>query len=247
MSNAFDPPMLSNPEAIPGDGEIRSVSINPFVYLVRGKSLLGDDYWLFVLISFVAFFLGTIVPFNILMGPMLVGVYMCMAAKERGERLEVGMVFNGFDRFVDALLVFLILAVANIIIFVPIAFGLIVGFASAEASGNQALTAILAIGSIPLVIIIAVLTYFPVMFAYQLIADRGTTAPNTIKLSFRGAWKNALGVVIYMLVAGFLSFIATALCIVPFFLFLPISLAGLFVYYRDVFGLLSSEMSPYRS
>ena len=57
------------------------------------------QYWLFVGMTFVAFFIGSAVPFGILMGPMMCGIYLTCFAQRRREPVEFGLLFKGFDFF----------------------------------------------------------------------------------------------------------------------------------------------------
>ena len=55
----------------------RQISINPIDLYKRSLALMGDQYWLFVAMTFLAILIGSVVPFGILMGPMFVGLYLC--------------------------------------------------------------------------------------------------------------------------------------------------------------------------
>src|SRR5437899_7283622 len=70
--------------------------------LNAGWAAIKDRYWLFVGITLVATLLGGAVPI-VLIGPMMCGLYMCLLAKMRGEPIEFGLLFKGFDYFVPAL------------------------------------------------------------------------------------------------------------------------------------------------
>src|SRR5207237_10762057 len=70
--------------------------------LTAGWAVIKDRYWLFVGITLVATLLGGAVPI-VLIGPMMCGLYMCLLAKMRGEPIEFGLLFKGFDYFVPAL------------------------------------------------------------------------------------------------------------------------------------------------
>ena len=66
--------------------------------------------------------IGGAVPV-VLIGPMMCGLYLCLFAKMRGEPVEFGMLFKGFDYFVQGLVaaaiqtlpVILIMAVGQVI------------------------------------------------------------------------------------------------------------------------------------
>jgi hypothetical protein len=243
MSNAYESVYHSTEHITTNDVGIGTASSNPFEYLARGKALLGNDYWTFVLMSFIALFLGSLVPFGLLMAPMMVGMYQSLIAKERGEPIEVGMVFKGFDRFVDAFLVVLILTGILMVVMVP--FSIVLIILMIAASNDPTSSLIVTLLSLPVMLLLALFGNFPLMFAYQLIADRGTVAFTAIKLSWKAAWKNALAVILLVLVSGLIGMFLSLLCFFPFFLFLPISFASMFVLYRDVFGGGPTPAQPY--
>src|ERR1043166_5315442 len=76
--------------------------VSPVECLNAGWAAIKDRYWLFVGITLVATLLGGAVPI-VLIGPMMCGLYMCLLAKMRGEPIEFGLLFKGFDYFVPAL------------------------------------------------------------------------------------------------------------------------------------------------
>ena len=78
------------------------MSFAPIALYKRSYALLGEQYWLFFGITLVGIFLGSLVPFGILMGPMMVGIYMCFADRERGKQVEFGTLFKGFDQFANS-------------------------------------------------------------------------------------------------------------------------------------------------
>src|SRR5918994_6075848 len=86
----------------PNPVEFRSGVISPVECVKEGWQLIKDRYWLFLGITLVAMLVGGAVPV-VLIGPMMVGLYLCLFAKMRGEPVEFGMLFKGFDYFVQGL------------------------------------------------------------------------------------------------------------------------------------------------
>src|SRR5678816_1664037 len=71
--------------------------VQPMACLRGGYDLVRSQYWLFVGMALVAIIVGSVVPFGILMGPMMCGLYLAMFRKHRGESVEFGILFKGFD------------------------------------------------------------------------------------------------------------------------------------------------------
>jgi uncharacterized membrane protein len=235
--NPYTQPANQSYTGTVSDESIRKVEIRPFELLSRGKQLLGEQYWIFVVMGFLTVFLGSIVPFGILMGPLLVGFHMCLRDRELGRAVEIGDLFRGFDKFVDALVAFLILMVISFVVAIP---GIIVLFALVAIAANidpsGALTVIVALIGGLMLFILCMMAYLPGFFAYQLIADRGVPGLDAVRLSVRGCMKNLGGVVVYMLLMSLISFAASLLCYIPAFLVLPIIFSSMFVLYRDIYG-----------
>ena len=117
----------SNPFAPPQTASLQSnasgpsqVSLAPIELYKRSYALMGEQYWLFVGITLVGIFLGSLVPFGILLGPMMVGIYLCFADREQGKQVEFGTLFKGFDHFANALIAVLIMVGVSVLVMIPI-------------------------------------------------------------------------------------------------------------------------------
>lgn len=222
----------------------RQVSINPFELYKRSLALMGDQYWLFVGMTLVAILVGSFVPFGILMGPMFVGLYLCFREREEGRRVEFGKLFQGFDEFVNSLIVTLILVVVSLIVIVPC---YIIGFAGMfaligvrQGNGppqvNPAALMLFVFGMAFFVFIASLFIYVPFVFAYQLVADRKIGGGQACSMSFKASLKNLFGVLLFIVFTSIVSLVAALLCYLPAFLVMPISFGALWILYRDVFG-----------
>ena len=69
--------------------------------------MIKPNYWLFFGISLLTYVLIACIPcINvILMGPVMGGVYYTAFRAMRGEPIEFGMMFKGFERFVPLMVV----------------------------------------------------------------------------------------------------------------------------------------------
>lgn len=67
----------------------RRGAVQPMVCLQAGWALVEEKYWLFVGMSFVGILLGSIVPFGILLGPMMCGIYLSLFQLRRGQAVEL--------------------------------------------------------------------------------------------------------------------------------------------------------------
>jgi len=241
------PTTTLGPKHSPKDGPIRKVNVRPLELLSRSKELIGNQYGLFLGISLVGILVGSMVPFGIVMGPMLIGIYLCFLHRQAGRQVEFGTLFKGFDQFGEGLIAYLIMVGFSIVasmvtvgLFVVVAlaaWALIAGTMEGEAAaGLGIVVGIVAYLVFFLVLmVISVLINLPFVFAFQLIADRKLSGAEAIKQSWAGAKLNFGGIVWYMLVNYFLLMLAAMACYIPAILLMPVSMGGLFLLYSDIY------------
>src|SRR5258708_37441887 len=103
----------------PDNIKFRTGVIKPVECVKEGWALIKDQYWLFLGIVFVGVFIGGAVPI-VLIGPMMVGIYICFFRRMRGEPVEFGHLFKGFDYFAQGLIAALIQMIPIVIVMVPL-------------------------------------------------------------------------------------------------------------------------------
>src|ERR1044072_3269132 len=94
-------------------------AVDPIACIKAGWELVKPQYWLFVGMCFIGFFIGSAVPLGILMGPMLCGIYITMFAQRRRDPIEFGMLFKGVDFFGRGVIAALLHAVPIVAILIP--------------------------------------------------------------------------------------------------------------------------------
>lgn len=221
----------------------QKTSIAVWDLIRRGRHFINDQYWLFLGITFVGMFLANAVPFGLIMGPMLVGINLCLLERERGEEFTFAKLFDGFDSFKESFIATLLMIAATIVVMVPLVGILIAGILVAanlnpNAAGNeQAAIAIVVVMSVFYLgaILACILVSIPFLFSFHLIADRGLSGVDAVKMSFRGVRENWFGIFRYVLVVTVISFALMLMCYVPSIFFMPIAFASLFLLYRDIF------------
>lgn len=234
----------------PNPVEFRSGVISPVECLKEGWQLIKDQYWLFLGITVVAMLVGGAVPV-VLIGPMMCGLYMCLFAKMRGAPVEFGMLFKGFDYFVQGLVaaaiqtlpVILIIAVGQVIF---VAFTLII----MPTQRGDTMPAVFFVGLVLFVLFVMIVSlaiHSLFLFAYPLVADRNLSGLDAIKLSYRAALQNLSGIIGLILLISGLGILGVLACYVGAFLVMPISFAAYAVAYRRVFpetGSLGGPVPP---
>jgi hypothetical protein len=237
----------------PDNIEFRTGVIKPVECLKEGWALIKDQYWLFLGIVLVGIFVGGAVPI-VLIGPMMVGIYICFFRRMRGETVEFGTLFKGFDYFAQGLIAALIQMIPMVVVMVPayiIMFVLMMtslprggGSMDPEASSRFLFT-FFGFELVFLVVMIAVGLIVGIffMFAFPLIADRGLSGLEATKLSIKAGKANFGGILRLLLLNFAIGMLGVLACYVGVFFIMPISLASYAVAYRRVFPPLSQNFA----
>ena len=241
------PTSMLGPKHSPKDGPIRKVNVRPIELLSRSYQLIGNQYGLFLGISLVGVLIGSMVPFGIIMGPMLIGIYLCFLHRQAGRQVEFGTLFKGFDQFTEGLVACLVMIGFSILasmvtvgLFLVLALAVFALAAGTMEGGAAAgvgigLGILIYIVCFAVLIVISVLINVPFVFAFQLIADRKLSGMEAIKQSWAGVKLNLGGIVWYMLVNYFLMMLAAMACYIPAILLMPVSFGGMFLLYSDIY------------
>ncbi len=218
--------------------------VQPIYCLKTGWSLVRDQYWLFVGMALVAIILGSLVPFGIMLGPMMCGIYLALFRRRRGEMVEFGLLFKGFDYFGESVAATLIHYVPIVIIIIPFYIVLYGGLflimprqgGEPDPSSLLGFFAVLVVfGLVMMVLIILLSVIFT--FSYPLIVDRKMSGLDAVKLSASGALANFWPLLGLLLLNGLIGFAGVLLCYVGIFLALPVTFSAIAVAYEQVFGL----------
>lgn len=220
-------------------------AVRPIVCLRESWQLIKDQYWLFVGICLVGTLIGSIIPFGILLGAMLCGIYGCYLRKLKGEQVNFGMLFKGFDHFKQSLIATLVIVIPMLTVVTPMYLWFAFSMAEKvkgmqgrpevfmEFFWTQYLPGLLTIAAIvtPISIIVATL----IMFTYPLIAERGLPALTAIKLSVESSVSNLLGLLGLMVMNVAISLVGMSCCYVGSILVMPLLLGAIVIAYKQVF------------
>jgi|SRR5882672_4773172 len=235
--------------------EFKRNAVEPIECIKRGWELIKDQYWLFVGMTVVGILIGSAIPLGILMGPMMCGIYLALFQTRRGQRIEFGILFKGFDYFGDAVIAALLHMVPIILVIVPtyILFyvGIFLTMATTTNNGEPnpaALFGFFGVFALFFFVIMILVIVLSVVFtfAYPLIVDRRMSGLNAVKLSIKAALANFWRLLAMLLLTGLLTSVGVLLCYVGAFLVMPISFAAIATAYEQVFGLgdVQSNLPP---
>ena len=228
-------------------------AVEPMTCLKEGLARIKDKYWFFVGLTFVAILVGGAVPFGILLGPMMCGLYMTFFMKRLGQPIEFGTLFKGFDHFGQSVVATLIHVVPIVIIIVPAYLLFYVGFfVTIAASGDSqepnpaAMFGFLGFMIVFWLAVVLVIIVVSILFtfSYPLIVDRRLQGIDAVKLSARAAMANFWRLLGLSLISGLMGFVGVLMCYVGAFLVMPISYSAIAVAYEQVFGISNTPVQP---
>jgi hypothetical protein len=230
--------------------EFKRNAVQPIECIKAGWELMKSQYWLFVGMTFVGMLIGSLVPFGILMGPMYCGIYLALFKTRRGEPIEFGTLFKGFDYFGDAVIAALLHVIPMVLIIAPAYVLYIVGMFTVMGTSQNgqpnpgAVFGFFGFFGVMWLVIMVLLVVMSVifLFAYPLIVDRRMSGLNAVKLSIRAGLANFWRLLAMVLLAGLLSSLGVLLCVVGMYLIIPIGFAAVAAAYEQVFGL--SDVQP---
>jgi hypothetical protein len=182
---------------------------------------------------------------------MMCGLYLALFQTRRGNPIEFGLLFKGFDYFGDSVVASLLHMIPIVVVFVPsyILFyvALFAMMSSQQRGGEPNPGAMLGFFGffavfwlVMMVLLILVSVIFT--FAYPLIVDRRLSGVEAVKLSIRAAFANFWRLLGLLMMTGLMSFVGVLFCYVGAFLVMPISFAAIAIAYEQVFGL--GEFQP---
>jgi hypothetical protein len=219
------------------------VHVAPARLLRQSVSLMGNDYWMFLAITFVGMVIGSVVPL-VIYGPMACGIYMCYFQRMRGKKADFETLFKGFDHFVESLIATLLVALATMILIVPCVLLFIVALVGMAVAGHQhaglAVVAVVAI-FVPILILVSLVVSSLFLFVYPLIVDRQYTAVPAITTSCQAVWANLGGILLMLLLYGVIACASALACGIGTIFFTPVLFGALATLYRQIFP----ELPPY--
>jgi uncharacterized membrane protein len=222
----------------------RRNAVEPIECINRAWALVKDQYWLFVGMVAIGVLIGSAIPLGILMGPMMCGLYLSFFKKRRGEAIELGTLFKGFDYFGPSVVATLLHVLPILAIVIPAYILFYVFFIlTMTVQGNDpnpgAMLGLMGMFTLFWIVMFFVIIVISIgfTFVYPLLVDRKMAAFDAIKLSFKAAMANFWRILLLMFLTGLLTIAGVVLCYVGMFLAFPITYGALAMAYEQVFGL----------
>ncbi len=212
-------------------GQIRALEIYKEAW-----EIMKPEFWPIFGIVIIGMLVASIIPIVIL-GPMMIGVFMCLLDKVDGKPASFDKLFKGFDQWAAglaiALIVMLPLFVFVFIVYIPM---IMLSIYGDRMSPDELLPFIGGVLLVELLIgIFMTILHSLLIFAFPLIADKRVGGFAAAKLSARAAWANKGGIAALFGVGIVVVFAGYVLLCVGVYLALPVIMMATTVAYRRVF------------
>lgn len=186
-------------------------------------------------------FLGSIAS-ALLMPVFMGGLWLGCDALRRGERLEVGHLFAGFQRHASKLLGLgglSLVALIVMMLIVMLIFGSTIGlmFLGGAEPGPEEINQMVASMMLAVLVLLALSIpwYMALWFAAPLIVLGGSDVVPALKTSFFACLKNIVPFLVWGIAMFILSILASIPLLLGWLLLGPVMLASIYMSYRDIF------------
>ena len=192
-------------------------------WLSEGWGLIKDDIVTFAVAALLAGLIGG-VTIGICAPAMMVGLYMMVNSRMRGEPVEIGDVFKGFQKFGPAFVAALLIGIASFAIgflagYIPVVGGIIGAVIGWVISGAM-------------------------FYMYAIIAVQQVGSIEAISISWEKTKPDLAMYTVTCFVYSLISALGIVACFVGVFVTMPLMVAAIAVAYRDNFGLEGTAAAP---
>lgn len=225
----------------------------------NGWNLVKQNYGMYFGVAIVAMILGGCIPCVslFLVGPVLGGVYFIYLRQMRGEPVEFGMMFKGFEKFVPLMVIGIIQSIPEIIgqilrITVDVGrLGLTGGrnrdfqfFQRSDPDFAIATGLLIIVALIAFVVVILALVWrLLLFFAIPLAMEHDLGAIDAIKLSIKAATSNVGGLIVLFIFEFLIMLLGFIAACIGFFFVMPVIYAASIFAYRQVFPLIEQNFN----
>ncbi|MEO5860653.1 MAG: hypothetical protein ABIR33_17105 [Pyrinomonadaceae bacterium] len=216
--------------------EFTTGQIRAFEVYKEAWAMIKPEFLPIFAIVIIGMILSSVIPV-LIMGPMMIGVFMCLLDKADGRPASFDKLFKGFDRWASGLVIALMIMLPVFafifIVYIPM---IMISIYGQRMSESEILPFIGGVLLVELVIgIFMTILHSLLIFAFPLIADKGLCGFDAARLSTRAAWANRGGIAGLFGVGILVIFAGYMLLCVGVYLALPVIMMATTVAYRKVF------------
>jgi hypothetical protein len=242
--------------------EFQRSAINPGDCVVNAWNLVTNRFWLYIGAGLLTLIMMGCVPFVslILMGPIMGGFYFLVLSDMRGDPVEFGMLFKGFEKFVPLMVVGLIQAIPGIIgqvLRFTVDMSRFAGINNPARSGPgdflqsappdlSALFAGLSMVFIALMLgfgLFALVWTILLQFAIPITLENDIGPIDAIKLSISAASANLGGIIVLLIIEALIGIVGVLALCLGYFVAVPVAWAAGVFAYRQVFPMIENNFN----
>jgi len=234
-------------------------AISPGECIGNAWNLVTRQFGLYLGLGLVTMILAGCVPCVslFLLGPIMGGYYFVVLKDMRGEPIEFGMLFKGFEKFVKLMVIGLIQAIPGIIA-EGLRFTANVADIFTQRRGGPRSTDFLlqsnglpaALAGVTLIVILLFALFFLLFaiawgitffFAIPIAIETDLGVGDSIKLGAKAGWANIGGLIVLFILCGLIGLAGVLALCIGIFVAVPVVYAAHAFAYRQVFPLLNSN------
>jgi len=239
--------------------EFQRSAISPGDGIGNAWGVVTNKFWLYIGIGLVTLIMIGCIPFlNIfLMGPVLGGFYYVVLRDMRGEPVDFGMMFKGFEKFVPLMVIGLIQSIPGVIVQVlqySVDIAQLLGVGARGGAGTFYQSDMPNFGvleglSMVVVLVIIGLSLFSIVwnlafqFAIPLIVEHDLSIGDAIKTSISAAMGNIGGMILLLILSILVAIVGVLAICVGLFVAVPVIYAANAFAYRQVFPLIERNVN----
>jgi uncharacterized membrane protein len=208
-------------------------------------ALVTAKFWLYIGVAFVTILLIGCIPFvgSVLFGPVLGGFYYLVLRDMRGEPVDFGMMFKGFEKFLPLMLAGLV-QVAPSLVATVLQYSIdLANIAAGSRDTNfyQPGDTLFAGISAMVLVIVIVLSLIGIVwsvalsFAVPLIVEHNLGVVDALLTSAKAALSNAGGLILLIMLEILIAILGVIALCVGIFVAIPVIYAANVVAYRQIF------------
>ncbi len=209
-------------------------------------TLVSGKFGLYVGVGFVTLLLIGCIPFvgTLLFGPVMGGFYYIVLRDMRGEPVDFGMMFKGFEKFVPLMVAGLIQAAPSVVATVlqyTTDLSRIAGGRTPDVNFYQSTGDIFAGISVVILVFVIVLSLIGIVwsislqFAVPLILEHDLSVVDALTTSFKAALSNVGGLILLIILQILVAILGIVALCLGFFVAIPVVYAASAIAYSQVF------------
>ena len=226
--------------------QYQSGAIDAGACVSNAWTLVTGRFWLYIGVGFVTLLLIGCVPFvgSLLFGPVIAGFYYIVLRDMRGDPIDFGMMFKGFEKFVPLMVAGVIQAAPSLVATViqyTVDIARLIGSGTPDVNFYQARGDVFAgisavvVGFVVILSLLGIVWSVALMFAIPLILEHDLGVVDALLTSAKAALSNVGGLILLIILEILIAILGVIALCIGLFVAIPVMYAANVFAYRMVF------------